>query len=851
MGPLPVDAVLPQIVEVLRRHTRLVLRAEAGAGKTTRVPPALLDAGVTQGKAVVVLEPRRIAARAAAEFVARQRQQPVGQEVGYRVRLEQRGGPATKLWYATEGVVGRQLGRDPFLEEVGVVVLDEFHERHVQGDVLLGVVRELQDTLRPDLRLVVMSATLETEQLAAFLGGCPVVTVAGRAHPVTIGYRDASEAEPVPRRVAGAVRALLDDPDAPGDILVFLPGAADIRQTAALVERTAEERATDVCVLHGDLPLEAQRHAIEAGPRRRIVLSTNVAETALTIEGVTTVIDSGLAREGRFDARHGINVLRTVRISQAAAEQRAGRAGRTGPGRCIRLWGRLLHAHRRPRETPEILRLDLTDTVLQVRAWGLRDPTTFAWLEAPPAAALARAEQLLAALGAIDAAGRVTDIGRAMLRLPVAPRLARIMIEAQRQGVGGAATLLVALAAERDILLERRALGAAGAAPWPAGPSDLLLRMQLFREAERRGFDAGACRAVALDRASVRAVERTRRHLARLFPAAEDARAADDDLLLRCLLAGFPDRVVRRRSPGSDRGIMVGGVGVALDPGSVVREAELFLAIDVQGSGGRGRAEPCVRIASAVQGEWLAAVTPQNLQEHSDVRFDAVQERVIACRQLRYVDLVLQEVVDTNVEPGQAAKILAVAARADPERAADVTEAVLNYLARVAFLAVVRPDLGLPSEGTRFLADTVSALCVGRRSFAELRRADVLGALRGQLTWEQREAVNREAPDTVLLPSGRAARIEYRADRLPRVRARIQELFGLRETPRVAGGRVGLLFELLAPSHRPVQITDDLGSFWRHTYPAVRKILRGRYPKHAWPEDPLQALPASRPTRPR
>ncbi len=843
MGPLPVDGVLPRILDLLHDHTRLVLRAEAGAGKTTRVPPALLDAGVARGRAVVVLEPRRIAARAAAEFVARQRRQPVGQEVGYRVRLEQRAGPTTKLWFATEGVVGRQLARDPFLEDVGVVVLDEFHERHVQGDVLLGVVRELQDSVRPDLRLVVMSATLETERLAAFLGGCPVVTVAGRAHPVTIEYCDTSEAGPVSRRVAVAVRTALSDRDVRGDILVFLPGAADIRHTAALVAPMAAERDTDVCVLHGDLPLDVQRRAIEAGPRRRIVLSTNVAETALTIDGVTTVIDSGLAREGRFDARHGINVLRTVQISQAAAEQRAGRAGRTGPGRCIRLWSRPLHAHRRPRETPEILRLDLTDTVLQLRAWGLRDPSTFGWLEAPPAGALDRAEQFLGEIGAIDAEQRVTETGRAMLRVPVAPRLGRIMIEAQRHGVGGAATLLVALAAERDILLERRTLGAGATARWAAGPSDLLLRMQRFREAERGGFAIGACGAAGVDRASVRAVERTQRHLARLFPGIEDGGSVDDELLLRCLLVGFPDRLVRRRSPGSDRGVMVGGTGVVLDAGSVVREAELFLAIDLQGSGGRYRTEPRVRIASAVRREWLSAVAQQNLREARELLFDAVQEQVVERRQVRFVDLVLQEVVRTDVDRGRAGEILAVAARADPDRAAGVTDVVRSYLARLSFLAALRPELGLPPDAARFLAETVSALCAGRRSFAELRRADVLGALRGALTSAQGGAVERDAPGTLLLPSGRTARIEYPPGRPPTVRARIQELFGLYETPRVAGGRVGVVFELLAPSNRPVQITDDLESFWRRTYPEVRRILRARYPKHAWPEDPRRAPP--------
>ncbi len=378
---LPIDALLPEIVGTLRRGTRLVLHAAPAAGKTTRVPAALLDAGLAGDGAVLVLEPRRIAARAAAEFVARARGGAVGAEVGYRVRFAERGGPTTRLWFLTEGVLGRQLARDPFLESAGTVVLDEFHERHLQGDVALAVLRELQETVRPDLRLVVMSATLDVAPLAAFLDGAPVLSSPGRTWPVTIEHAAGPDARPLGVRVASALARLLGAGDDGGDLLVFLPGAAEIRRAAEAIAPIAAARGLDVLPLHGDLPLESQEQAIRAGPRRRVVLATNVAETALTVAGVTAVIDSGLARLARFDARHGINALRVVPISRAAAEQRAGRAGRTAPGRCVRLWTAADHAGRRPHETPEILRLDLARSVLELRAWGPRAESTLRWCE--------------------------------------------------------------------------------------------------------------------------------------------------------------------------------------------------------------------------------------------------------------------------------------------------------------------------------------------------------------------------------------------------------------------------------------------------------------------------------------
>ena len=836
-APLPIDPLLPAVVEALARGRRLLLRASPGAGKTTRVPAALLDAGLAGGGCVLVLEPRRIAARAAAEYVAAARGGTVGGEVGYRVRFEHRGGPATRLWFVTEGVFGRRLAADPFLEDVGVVVLDEFHERHLQGDLALAVVRELQDSVRADLKLAVMSATLATDALARHLPDATVLTSEGRAHPVAIAWAPLPPRHRLAEHVAGLVRDALREP---GDVLVFLPGAAEIRRTA---EALGTLRDADVVPLHGDQPLDEQQRALRAGPRRRVVLATNVAETALTVDGVSAVVDSGFARVARFDPRHGLDRLVIAPISRSSAEQRAGRAGRLGPGRCIRAWSREEHAGRRDHETPEILRLDLTRTVLELRAWGLRDAGAVPWLDAPPPTALTHAEQLLIRLGAVDAVnGALTDIGRRVLALPSSPRLARMQLEAAESGAGAAGALLAALAGERDILYGGRAFGSSPV-DRPPGRSDLLVRADLFAEAERRGFAAGACRALGLDPRAVRAVERARRQLSRAARGGD----ADPDRLLRCVLAGFPDRVCRRRAPGSDRAVMVGGAGVVLSPESVVRENELFVAVDLEG-GGR-RPDAVVRIASAVRREWLAALFPGAIETESALIFDETRACVVERRRQRYADLVLDETIRTDVDRTRAGELLADAVIADPALVARVTADVDSLLARLRFLASAMPECGLPVDPLPLLADAVRACAAGRRSVAELRDSDLAGVLRGLLTHAQRAALERDAPSRFRLPTGREAPIAYEPDRPPWVAARIQELFGLRETPRLAGGCVPLVVHVLAPNRRPVQVTNDLASFWRTTYFDVRKQLRGRYPKHAWPEDPLVATPTGRPGR--
>ena len=847
---LPIDGLLPQIVHAVRDAPTVLLRAAPGAGKTTRVPAALLDAGVAGAREILVLEPRRIAARAAAEFVAAARGQRVGDDVGYRIRFEQRGGAATRLWFATEGMFERQLSSDPFLERVAVVVLDEFHERHLQGDLALAVVRELQATVRPDLRLVVMSATLGTDALAAALDGAVVIESSGRAFPVTTHWA----VRPLdPRALASVVgdavrRAITADEDDGGDLLVFLPGAGEIRRAHETLAAMATERGFDVVTLHGDQSIDLQVRALRRGPRRRVVLATNVAETALTVDGVTTVIDSGLARVARFDARYGLNRLRVVPISRASADQRAGRAGRTAPGRCYRLWTRGEDSGRRAHETAEILRLDLSRLLLTLRGWGLASTAALRWLDPPPAAAVAAAERLLRLLGALDADnGQLTDVGRALLAVPVEPRIGRMLLEATRRDCAAEGALLAALASERDILAGARAFGGTTTA-WPPGPSDLLLRADLMRDALRRGGGSNACAALGLEPRAVRAVEGVWQQLARSVQVSArfDDQAAVSTLS-RCVLAGFPDRVARRRADGTGRARMVGGTGVTLAPESVVREAALFVAVAVESGHGP---EALVRLASAIEPAWLTELFPHACQRREELVFDDARRRVVARTQERFADLVLSEQVRTEVPALEAGVALFAAVQSDPARRPPLGTMADAWLARLYFLAAARPELEMPMPAA-LVATALESACAGRSSLDQLARLDWLELLRGLCPHAAAQLVEREAPSHFDLPTGRRVPIHYSADRPPAAAARLQELFGLEQTPPLAGGRVRLVLEILSPSQRPVQITDDLASFWRNGYPQVRKELRGRYPKHAWPDDPLTATPTARVRRPR
>jgi ATP-dependent helicase HrpB len=747
---LPIDELLPRVVAELAGGSNLVIEAPPGAGKTTRVPPALLS--VVRGE-ILVLEPRRLAARMAARRVADELGEKLGETVGYQVRFEDVGGPRTRLRFLTEGVLTRRLLSDPALKGVGAVILDEFHERHLDADLAVALLKRLQASLRPDLKLVVMSATLDAAPIARFLGGCVVLRSEGRLFELAIEYTPHSAA-PLEDQVAAALERLLVD-KLTGDVLVFLPGAAEIRRASRAVAAIAERAKLLVLPLHGDLSPAEQDRAVSPAPQRKVILSTNVAESSVTIEGVTAVIDSGLARVAADSPWTGIPSLRVQRISQASATQRAGRAGRTAPGRVIRL-----HTaedfHRRPRaDAPEILRRELSQIALQLRAMKVE---SMEWPDAPPEAAMAAASTLLDRLEATSA----------MADLPLPPRLAKLLTEAVRRGVPGKGCAAAAVLSSGE-----------------RGGSDLLALMETeWQPQTRRVFD----------------------QLRRRFPARD--KTTDDAALLQSVLAAFPDRVARHRRDGE---LLLSSGGSARLPGC---RYEFLVAIDVEER--RDLGLPVVRLAAPVEPEWLL----DRATERITLEWNRAAERVERVTALLYDQLVLEETREPAPDTEETSRLLAdKALDADIGRFADRAE-LEQLTARAAFAGVaIDVEAGL------------RALCRGRASFAELGEARLVDALRPP-------RLDQSAPERIRLPGGRQVAVHYETGKPPWIESRLQDFFGVRETPRIGG--TPLVVHLLAPNRRPVQVTSDLAGFWTRLYPQVRRELSRRYPKHKWPEDPNQ-----------
>ena len=824
------------MLTALERSSAVVIKAPTGAGKTTRVPPALLGADWLGGDRVIVLEPRRIAARAAARRIAQERGGEVGGEVGYQIRFERRISRETRVVVVTEGILVRMLQDDPFLEGVGAVVLDEFHERSIHTDLALAMSYRVQREVRPELRLVVMSATLEPERIARYLGDCPIVVSQGRTYPVEVSYLERADKRYPDELAASGVRRAAEIDQ--GDILTFLPGVPEIRRAAEHLEAWSRARDIAVLPLYGDLPSHKQDAVLQPGPRRRVVLATNVAETSITIDGISTVVDTGLAKVMRFNPDTGLNRLELTRISVASADQRAGRAGRTGPGRCLRMWTELEHRHLSAQELPEIQRIDLTGPALELLAWGESDLSQFDWFEPPDEAALEQALELLRLLGAVDDSG-VTAIGRQMVALPVHPRLARLALEGARRGFPKEAALCAAILSERDPFGRRFDQREA---PTGRSRSDVLDRLDALIAHEARQPLPGRVR---LNRAAARFILKSRDQLARRLK--EGPRSSNRQrALLRAVLAGYPDRVAKRRQAGSRRALMVGGKGVELAPESALLDPELFVCVELRDG---PRAEAYVRMASAVEEGWL---DEERVTSSIDLEFDRALERVTAMRRTRYGDLVLSEVNAQPDDPAAVSRVLAAAAREDLVHALELDRPnIAGLLMRIRFLAEAMPELKIPRMEESDWEGLLSTLCYGRRSFAELRQQPLTEIIRGTMGHAQWSTLEQEAPERLEVPSGSRIRLQYRESGPPVLAVRIQEMYGLAQTPRLAGQRVPVLLHLLAPNMRPQQITDDLESFWANTYPEVRKELRQRYPKHAWPEDPLTARPEKRPRRKR
>ena len=855
LTPLPIDAVTPALLADLARVGAAVLIAPPGAGKTTRVPGAILDAGLAGSGDVVCLQPRRLAARMAAARVASERGEELGRGVGYEVRFDRRVSGATRLRFVTEGILTRRLLEDPTLRGTGCVIIDEFHERHLAGDLSLALLRRLQGGARPDLRIVVMSATMDPAPVAAFLGDAPLVVSEGRTFPVDVEYAALPDDRQLGKQVSGAVRKLVAD-GLDGDVLVFLPGAAEIRRCTEDLAELAERADLMVVPLHGDLPVDEQDRAIAKASRRKVILSTNVAETSVTIDGVVAVIDSGLARLARHSPWSGLPTLAIEPISKASAAQRAGRAGRTRPGRCVRLYTRHDHDIRRPFEAPEVARADLAEAALELHAAGVARLADFGWFEAPPPASASAADELLVRLGAIDAAGNVTATGRRMLRFPAHPRQARIVIEAEDRGVGAEGAAIAALLGARELRVERRLGGDRGhhrggpgrgmSAARVSSPSDLLDDLDALLDARDAGMNAGRLRGLGLDIATAQQVDRAARQLERLTsrrtsrPPSVDA---VDAALQIAILTGYPDRVGKRRAPRSQEIVFAGGGAGTLAPSSAVVDAELMVAVDAGETGERGRAGGVmIRRASQIDPSWLLDLYLDRVRDSDELVWISARQRVERRTRLSYDGLTIDETSDVEGARRAGAAASEILARealaAGIERFVDA-DAFTAWRTRLAFAARFVPALTPPTDDD--LARLIGTACEGLISFDELRKASLLDLLESSLS-AHRAAIDRVAPTHLALPRRRRVPIHYEADRPPWIASRMQDFFCLARAPSVGDGQGPLVLHLLAPSQRPVQVTQDLPGFWVKHYPAIRKELMRKYPRHQWPEDPTQLI---------
>jgi ATP-dependent helicase HrpB len=847
-APLPIDDVLPALCAAVATGGAAVLVAPPGAGKTTRVPGAILDAGLAGSGDVVVLEPRRLAARMSAARVAHERGGGLGGEIGYEVRFDRKVGGATRIRYVTEGILSRRLLDDPTLRGTGCVIVDEFHERHLASDLALAAVARLRAGPRPDLRVIVMSATLDAEPVARFLAA-PILVSEGRTFPVAVEHLNAPDDRSISKQVVTAVRRLLAEA-LDGDILVFLPGATEIRHCTEDLAELATRHDLAVVPLHGDLAADEQDRAIARSPRRKVILSTNVAETSVTIDGVVAVIDSGVARVARHSPWSGLPALMIEPISRASAAQRAGRAGRTRPGRCLRLYTRHDHDLRRAHDAPEVARADLAEAALELYAAGVAPLEARAWFEPPPEAAIRAADELLHRLGAITDADRpaLTPIGQRMLRFPAHPRQARILVEAERRGVASEGAIIAAALGARELRVERRTgFGSGPRSARLASSSDLIDDLDAILGARDGGLRADRLRSLGLDVAAAHQVDRAARQLERLtdrraaHPIPTTADAVDAALEL-AILTGYPDRVARRRAPRASEFVLAGGGSATIAPTSAVIDADLIVAVDVGDTGDRGRAaRTTIRRASRIDPAWLLDLYFDRIRDDDELIWNRDKSRVERRTRLVYDGLTIDEQVD--VEGARRAGAAASAVLAREAIAAGIgkfvdAERFAAWRARIAFASQHAPA----ASGLRPLTDDELALQIGRAcdgliAFDELRKADLLALLDAALA-PHRALIDRLAPHHLGLPRRRKVEIHYELDRPPWIASRMQDFFGLARAPAVADGAVPLVLHLLAPNQRPVQVTADLPGFWIKHYPALRRELSRKYPRHSWPEDP-------------
>ena len=852
--PLPIYEIENDIVDALRKTSRLVIQAPTGSGKSTQVPQILLKHGLLGSGQAVILQPRRLAARLLGVRVARELGVEVGQEVGYQVRFENASTPGTRIKFETEGILLRGMVQDAALAGIRALIFDEFHERHLYGDITLARALDIQERARPDLLLIVMSATLDAATLDKYLQPCVVLRSEGRTYPVTIEY--------LPRRLGANAPPVWDvAADAfakqaraqTGDVLVFMPGGYEIQRTIESIRQKPESRGYLLLPLHGELSPRDQDSAVARYEQPKVVVATNVAETSITIEGVRSVIDSGLARIPRHDPNRGINTLLIEKISRASAEQRAGRAGRTAPGVCVRLWSEAEQGERAAQDVPEVKRLDLSEVILTLKAAGVQDLRAFRWLEPPGDLALAHAEELLSDLGALDLdTHAITALGRRMLAFPLHPRYSRMLLAAQQYGCVHQACLLAALTQGRDLLVRNPDREAAKVREEILNSdredtSDFWVLIRAWQYAVNNQFRIDALRRAGIHGITARQVGPLHEQFLRI--AAEQGldtqpRTVSDEALRRCILIGFSDRVARRIDEGTLRCELVHGRRGALSRDSVVRGSLLFVAAEVQeiGTGPRKpdramaskEVSTILSLATAIDADWLRELFSDAIHRETRVAFDPVTRRVEAEDAVRFRDLTIAA---KRIEPApadDAARVLAEEVVAGRLALPGWDHTVEQWILRLNLLAQWCPDLQLPPLREEDRRHIIEQVCLGASSYKEIKDRDVMRVVKSWLSASQRELVDKYAPERVKFANGKNPKVTYESASPPYISLRIQELFGVTETPQIAMGRVTLSVHILAPSMRPVQVTQDLANFWREHYPRIKSELQRKYPKHEW-----------------
>ena len=841
---LPVLDKKEEIIKELLKTGRLVLSSPAGSGKSTQVPQFLLDSGRIKGR-IAVLQPRRLAARMLAARVSAERGSAVGKTIGCRVKLEDSTSAETRIIFETEGILLRELISDPQLKKYGCIIFDEFHERHLASDLALSACLELQKKTRPDLLLIAMSATLDIDKISDYMSPCAAVKAEGRMYPVTIKYCDAISAKQPVWETAAKAAAMLA-PARTGNVLVFMPGAYEINRTIEEMRKRAALSGFDILPLYGSMKNDAQDRVLAAADKRKIIVATNIAETSLTVNGVELVIDSGLAKTARYDAARAVNTLFTGKITRASAEQRAGRAGRTAPGMCLRLWTEAENRSLPPDTEPEILRLDLSESLLLLKACGYKTFSALKWIDLPPQEDIDKAEKLLNALGAADKNGKLTEEGRRMAAFPLSPRYSKMLVESARTGCLPESALIAAAAQGKTIWLKETRRE-------NSSRSDLYAAAEALKRCKEENFSYAVCGHYGIERNAAREACELAASLIRagqIFSSAKSRNAAENskkaaakqnanmysisEKTAKAFLQAFPDRIAALL-PGSDkRYAMPGGKRASLDKYSAANGARIIAAGEALEKNSSGSADIMLSFAAEIKEEWLRQIFPDQIKEETAASLDPEMLSPVMKKNLYYRDVLLKASAVQASRSRASSELIAEEFISGRHKFTEWNEETEEWLARIDFLSKACPDFGIEPLSEEDTALIINDICSDAKSVSDAKNRPVLPHLKDWYGWEICRLIDKYAPDRMKMPGGRRARIRYPRNGEPYLEAKIQDLYEFRETPRIAAGRVPLVIHILAPSMRPVQVTKDLKNFWENIYPELKPALSRRYPKHKW-----------------